>query len=263
MFKKLLKYDLRYVYKILGIYYILAPLCIIIGNLLNPFSEHNLIKFISEFCRSAGLGLSIGLIINAVTRTWLRFHTNLYKDEAYLTHTLPVKRSTMFTSKFVSSLIILACSLIICIINILLFMAPYSSIDYSLIFSLEPIPGTHIIAPFAILLVLYQIFAQSALILNCGFTGILAGHRFNNHRPVLAVLIGASTYLIFTLIILGLGLLAGLINPDFYDIVFLGHINNPDPFIAFIGLASIIYTACVAITFFINQRILARGVDAD
>ena len=32
-------------------------------------------------------------------RMWVRFRSNFYGDESYLTHTLPIKREVLYTSK--------------------------------------------------------------------------------------------------------------------------------------------------------------------
>ena len=46
------------------------------------------------------------ILINNLMRTWVRFRHNLYGDESYLTHTLPVERKTIYLSKFITSIIL-------------------------------------------------------------------------------------------------------------------------------------------------------------
>ena len=45
------------------------------------------------------------IIINTMMKCWVRFSHSLYKDESYLTHTLPVTKNELYDSKFIQALI--------------------------------------------------------------------------------------------------------------------------------------------------------------
>lgn len=42
----------------------------------------------------------VSSLINGLMRSWVRFITNIYKDESYLTHTLTIEKKDIYLSKF-------------------------------------------------------------------------------------------------------------------------------------------------------------------
>ena len=49
--------------------------------------------------------VGLWMILNTIMRIWHRYRANFFLDESYLTHTLPIKRSTLWLSKFLSAII--------------------------------------------------------------------------------------------------------------------------------------------------------------
>ena len=57
-------------------------------------------------------------------RCWARFTKNLYGDESYLTHTLPVTKNDIYNSKFLQTLIFCIISFLVIVLS--LFIAYYT-----------------------------------------------------------------------------------------------------------------------------------------
>ena len=55
-----------------------------------------LTTILDKIMSGAFISLSISVIITCLIRIWVRFNVTLYKDESYLTHTLPIKRETIY-----------------------------------------------------------------------------------------------------------------------------------------------------------------------
>ena len=105
MLRKLLKYDLKYMFKFLIIFYSLA---IFFGTLTRIFLsiENSLImNIIGQVCSGAAISMMFSILINNLMRFWVRFRSNFYGDESYLTHTLPISKSTLYLSKALTSII--------------------------------------------------------------------------------------------------------------------------------------------------------------
>jgi len=92
MLKKLLKYDLFYTYKIIIIYYALSLIFALLTRVFLNF-DTTLLNIIGSICSGVTITLMINIIINTLIRNWARFNINFYKDESYLTHTLPVSKT--------------------------------------------------------------------------------------------------------------------------------------------------------------------------
>lgn len=248
MFIKLLKYDLRYIYKILGVYYIATIACALIGKLLTGNSS-SLLDFAGVFLSNASIGLCIGMIINAITRTWVRFQHNIYGDESYLTHTLPVSRQALFSSKFISSLITLLLSFALALL--VAFLLFRDNIDLSFL------SGS------SIAIFITAIFVQFFMIIQCGFSGILIGHRAHNRRALWSMLAGVAIYVVLELILLGGILLWGQFYQPLGELIANGHqptLSNTN--VLLVGI-SVMYIIEIVALYFINIWLLKRGVDVE
>ena len=62
--------------------------------------------------------LLVSIFINNVIRIWGRCINNIYKDESYLTHTLPVEKKTIFLSKVLTTIITMFTSFLVIIISL-------------------------------------------------------------------------------------------------------------------------------------------------
>ncbi len=120
MLGKLLKYDFKAMARSLLPLYVLT----IAFGLFNRFTEFlankfSFFKVIDGMVLVAFVILLFGCFIYTFIVSIQRFYNNLIKDEGYLTHTLPVKKSTIINSKLISSMIFLFISILVVIIALL------------------------------------------------------------------------------------------------------------------------------------------------
>jgi hypothetical protein len=112
MLKKLLKYDLRAIFKYwwiaaassLG----LAVLCGLVIRLLND-TKLGQNTFFAIFAVLIIFLTVIGIsafMVSAEVFIFIRYYQNLFSDEGYLTFTLPVKRHQLLNSKLISAILI-------------------------------------------------------------------------------------------------------------------------------------------------------------
>lgn len=263
MLGKLLKYDLRYVYKTLGAYYIFTIVSVICGVLLQQIPEPPfIIYFLGEFLTNAGIGLSIGLIINAFTRTWIRFHQNLYGDESYLTHTLPISRLQLFASKFISSVITLLLSLIVVTIVLLIYVPGAASSVFSTdIFDI--IPGTSLTVFSAFVVFTLALIIQAVFAIMCGFTGIIIGNRFNTARGAISAAAGVGCYLVVALLLVGIIFILSNFDPELGDLIARGHQPNLPTLINCLWACIVTYSVAIVVLFITSVKLLNRGVNVD
>ena len=136
MLAKSLKYDLRAVYKL----FIIFSLTLFGISLIGAFSLRGL-ALSEEF--TVFTLFALGGVILAVSAfsiyslgvnlvVFYRYYQNFFTDEAYLTFTLPVKRSTLFNSKILCAFIWSAASGFVTLICFLIFMSMTPAVDGSL-----------------------------------------------------------------------------------------------------------------------------------
>lgn len=280
MLTKLIKYDLKFIFKTVNIYLILLLISVILHNLTSydytPVTLDAsgqvfggdpdapiLIQFLHTVFYNAIIAMLIGLVLNAIIRAWGRFKYNLYGDESYLTHTLPVSRQTLWLSKFLSLILtILGVTVGIGINFYLLSLTPTGR---SLIGGLGFNDQASANYTFALLL---AIFVEFVFIALCGFVGIVLGQRTSNHRGLWSLICGFVIYFLSVLIMFIILRLWSQLDPDFQALFNTSAIHPNEIFVSgfvtkvLLG-ASLVYTVMIATLAMINCHLLKRGVDVD
>ena len=116
MLKKLLKYDLKWILKVEYIWSVITIIFAILTRLTSLLNESVITSIIKSVLTSITITGMLNVLFNGIIRTWIRVRNNLYKDEAYLTHTLPVESKTILSSKVLSGIITMLFGILIIII---------------------------------------------------------------------------------------------------------------------------------------------------
>jgi len=263
MLKKLLKYDLEYIFKGLVIFHILSLFFALLTRIFFSIDNSFIINIIAGICSGVTISMFFNILINNLMRTWARFKNNLYGDESYLTHTLPVEKSTLYLSKVLSSFIALFISVLI--IGLSLFIAYYSKENITILKNiLLPVATAYGSTIVKILLAALFIFSlEFANALQAGYTGLILGHKMNNAKTGFSVLYGFGAYMITQLFALLSIFVVGIFNKDLMDLFFTNEIINVDIIKLIIYLAIFIYTITLIINYIINIKLFNKGVNVD
>lgn len=263
MLKKLLKYDLENVYKILVVFYGLAIFFSVLTKVFLNIEGSFIMEIIGRICSGTTIAMLVNILINNVMRLWVRFKSNFYGDESYLTHTLPVEKKTLYLSKFLTSIITLFTSFLV--IGATLFIAYYSKENIeSLKNILLPIANVYGSTIVKILMAfLFIFFLQFANIVQLGYTGIILGHRQNSGKIGFSILIGFAFYIGTQIIALAMLFLIALFNKNFMNLFITNEIISADMVRTIIYIAITIYTIILIGIYFINLKLFKKGVNVD
>ena len=263
MLKKLLKYDLKNIFKFLIIFYILAVFFGILTRIFLNIENSLVMNIIGEVCRGASISMMFSILINNLMRMWVRFKENLYGDESYLTHTLPIEKKTLYLSKAITAIITLFVSVIV--IGLTLFIIYYSKENLEIIknvlFSLADAYNSSIIK--ILLAVLLVFFLEFANILQAGYTGIILGHKKTNLKGGYSVLFGFIVYIITQIFVLLIIFIVGIFNKDIMNLFVTKTIINIDMIKLAIYMSFSIYTLALFIGYFVNVKLFKNGVNVD
>lgn len=263
MLKKLLKYDLQNINKVLVIFYSLSLFFAILTRIFLSIDNSFIINIIGKVCSGVTISMIFNIIINNLMRLWSRFKTNFYSDESYLTHTLPVSKKTLYLSKTLGSLITLLISFLV--IAISLFIAYYSKENIILIKNLL-LPLAQVYDSTVVTIILAFIFVCFLEIMNMlqsGYVGIVLGHKRNNNKTFLSIVFGFITYIltqIFTILIV---FLVALFNKDLMNLFYTVDTLSVDTIKLCIYLASFTYTLNIIIIYIFNSKLFSKGVNID
>ena len=104
-------------------------------------------------------------------RVWVRFKKNLYGDESYLTHTLPVSKKSIYLSKFLTSIITMFSSVLVMVLCA--FIAYYSKENMVVVRDFLQIMASIYDSTMIgiILIIFFVFFLEMVFALQCGYTG--------------------------------------------------------------------------------------------
>lgn len=218
MLKKLIKYDLKWIYKALIPFYILSLIFAILGRTISLINNSILITITTKICYAITISMIVSIIINNIMRFWARIIKNVYKDESYLTHTLPVTKKEIINSKIISLLITILTSTIIVAIS--LFICYFSKENLEILKNLLNLATqTYSTTTIKLILSLLAIFTIETIFLSLvGLTAITYGYNKYDGKILKVTLLGAIIYITLSILNLGLIYILSLANPNIIDI---------------------------------------------
>ena len=262
MLTKLLKYDLKYMIRNMAIFYILSIFFAITTRILFNIEQSVIINIIGQISVGCMFSMIASTLINTIMRSWIRFRDSLYKDESYLTHTLPVTKNELYNSKFIQTLIFFFISFLVIIIS--LFIAYYSKENWLAITNyIKTITtGLNMSTLFFITMTIIIIFLEVFNAIQCGFLGIILGNKMNNGKLGYSVLFGFITYLVAQSLILGSIFVYGLFDSSIMELFKTATINiDVEAFKALAILSSLLYIMIIFIMSILCKKELNKGVN--
>lgn len=263
MFKNLLKYDLRYIYKVLIFFYVITMACAILTRLCLNFADSAFLNLLGIILQGATISLIISTLVNNLMRCWVRFAKNFYGDESYLTHTLPIKISKLFGAKYVATLLTLLSTVLLAILALVTMY--YSAENLELVkTALAPIFDINSLNVWGVLLTVVAIFYLEMLcMISVGYTGLILGHCFNSRKMIRSIILGLACYsLTQGFILVSLYVLA-LFNPSIMAIFTDNSLPTADTIRLLATTAIILYTGWAAIYYVVDVALLKRGINVD
>ena len=263
MLNKLLKYDLKWIYKLLVVFYIIAIFFSLLTRILFSIDNSTIFNILGQICSGITISFIFNILINNIMRLWARFKKNMYGDESYLTHTLPLKKKTIFLSKFLTTIITMLTSILV--ILFVLFVAYYSKENLEWIKnSLNIIASIYNSTMIKLLLIIFFVFfLEMVFAILCGYIGIILGHKSNDKKIIKSIIYGFICYMVAQVITLLIVFIFGLINKDIMNLFITNDIINVDIIKTIMYFAIIIYTVYIFILYKIGVNLLNKGVDVD
>ncbi len=263
MLKKLLKYDLKYMIKNMIVFYALLIFFALLYRVLGYAGSSVILSFVKGIVNGILIGLFINVIINTLIRSWLRFRDSLYKDESYLTHTLPVTKNDLYNSKFLEAMLFLLLGFIIILLG--LFIAYYSKSNWDFVVgTIKKLTyglDTSVLEIFICFIVVT--FLELFNTLQAGFLGIVLGYRKNNNKLILSVMFGFLGYTFTQGLLLLLIYIIGLFNSSIMA-MFGNQVQVDGGALRLLAYLSMgIYVLIIAGMNILSRKVLNKGVNVE
>ena len=262
MLGKLLKYDLKWIYKLVIVFYALAFIFSLFSRMFLSIGDSLLWSILSKISSGIAVSMLVSSIINTLMRSWVRFVRNIYKDEGYLTNTLPVSKRDIYLSKVLSSIIIMLTTTIVIITC--LFICYYSKENIDILKNmLEITASSYNTSVIKLILTIGMIFfLELTFILLVGYTGIIIGHSSNNNKIVKSIIWAFGMYIFTQLITIGLIYIIGLFSKDIMNIITTNIVSIKGIKNILVG-GIVMYIIYNIIYYFIGKRELEKGINID
>lgn len=212
MLEKVLKYDFKYMGKMLFPLYVMTIGVCLLTRLLYMGAEHfKVFEVLSLLTNVTGLLLLVATVVLTFVMVVKRFYTTLFKEEGYLTNVLPVKMETHILSKLI-------CSLIFNILAVLVFIGSFFIMYYSIELTEGMASFIEIfkqIIFYSIILIILTLQSYEMLV----YAAYSIGQRKNKNKMLYSIISGIGLYFIPQIIsLIAIGV-ACLLDPNYFDLL--------------------------------------------
>lgn len=263
MLEKLLKYDLKWVYKVVVVFYVLTFIFSCIGRGLSYIENSIVFEVVTQFAFGFAISMMVSSFINCLMRLWARFIKNVYKDESYLTHTLPVEKRTIYASKVIAAFITIFTTVLVSVAC--LFICYYSEANLEALKGiLELAASTYNTTVLNLLaLVTVVLFLQIMFIVLVGYVGIILGHQANRNKMLKTIVIGFGLYMLTQVISLIAIYIFGIFNSDVMNLINTTEMINIDIIKMLMYGAIGLYVIYIVFCYILGKKQLEKGVNVD
>ena len=263
MLNKLLKYDLKYMIKNMSVFYALSIFFAILTRILFSLNQSVIVNIISQISVGCMFAMIINTLINTVMRSWVRFRDSIYKDESYLTHTLPVTKNDIYNSKFIQTLIFFVIGFVVILLS--LFIAYYTKERWLLLKNVISgiTTGLNMNTTLFVMGFISVVFLEIFNALQCGFLGIILGYKKNNNKIVFSVIFGFVSYLLAQSMVLLLVFIVGLFDKSIMDLFKSTILLDTNSFKLLVLLSILIYALIIWLMSIMCKKELSKGVNIE
>ena len=261
MLGKLFKYDFKWMSKVTYVYILILIVISIALKIVESVDQTFLLVILDKILVSMFISCIVSILLTSSIRIWVRFINNFYKDESYLTHTLPVTKNELFNSKVLAGI----CSLLLSVLVIVLCFA-FIYLNKNSIESLKAMWDSLVAAynsVFAVLFVIgiiLLIILEIIYIMMAGILGITVGHRSNNYKMIKSLVVGLVSYGLLSA--MSLGVIAIVSKMIDYDIIGNGFPSMN--YLIGVGSAGLaVYLIYNIVYYLIAKKVFNKGVNVE
>ena len=216
MLGKLLKYDFKNLYKTLLPIYLITVVITVLTVILNNLSDtSNLFSTLNGLMILSYIVILMVLVIGTFFLSIRDFYLDFATERGYLINTLPVKKSTIIASKFITSVTTMISSLVVMFISILILVignGEWANFANSVANFFRDIPGDAVVM--LILMTVLMIAAYISGLAVC-YLSIALGQLKNTNKLGYSFLAYIILYIIYEMYFTSALVFIGTVSPDF------------------------------------------------
>lgn len=263
MLIKLLKYDLKYMTKNMMIFYVLSLFFAITTRILYAVNETTFLNILAKISLSCLIAMLVNIIFNTTIRSWVRFKDSLYKDEGYLTHTLPVTKEQIYGARFLEMIIFTLVGFAVIALSLFISFYTNERIEFLKTLLDSFANGLQMSSLTFVSVILAIFFLEIVNATQAGFFGIITGFKQNDNKILCSFVFGFVFYMISQGIFSVMIFLVGLLNEDILNIFTSNAAISGDVLKLLIVLSIAIYVFLICIGSMLCTWIFKKGVNIE
>ena len=261
MLSKLVKNDLKKNMRLLLILYVAT---IVVAGITRGCKElgENIAFFriMGIFFESVFYSLAANVVIQPFLRNFLNFQRSFYSDESYLTHTLPVSKNQLITSKYLTTLIELV-SAFACVVLSILIVYASPAFELTIKMLLSTIITGSISVGLVVTLFVVLVIVEFFMFISIICFSIVVAYRAMDHKILRAFLIAAAMAFA-SLIVLAIVMVAVLAIQGI-SLSSATLVLSSGAFVSVILTGIIVYLLISTVFYFLTRREFNKGVNVD
>lgn len=261
MLGKLLKKDLNRNMRWLWILFVATLVVATVGRICKELGK-NIVLFqvLGIFFDSVFYALLVNVVLQAFLRNFLNFTTSLYKDESYLTHTLPVSKSQIINSKFLTAVVEITLGFAVLVVSLLIMFFTPTMFD-SLAFLLSFVIVGQFSIGWIVTLFVWLVVVEFLMFIAIIFYSIVLAYRAKEKRVLktfllTAVFAFASISLLFVIMVIVLSI-------NGIDLTSATLTLTSSALMSVLWTGIIVYSAIIVLFYLLTQKAFRRGVNVD
>ena len=248
MLGKLLKYDFKNLYKTLLPIYLITLVITILTVIFNNLSDtSNLFSTLNALMILSYVVILMVLLVGTFFLSIRGFYLDFATERGYLINTLPVKKSTIITSKFITGVVTMLSSIVVMFISILILVignGEWTSFANGIANIFRDIPSDAVVM--LILMTVLMIVAYISGLAVC-YLSIALGQLKNTNKLGYSFIAYIILYIIYEMYFTFSLTFIGMISPDF--------VNSLDNEIGVISSVNILFGILIGLVIIITAII--------
>jgi hypothetical protein len=201
------------------------------------------------------------ILVNTFVHIIKVFIDGFYKDESYLTHTLPVTKKQLLISKYLSSLIVILSSVVVCFLSFFIMYFSSDFIDGLRTLFQMTVANLNISVELFVTIIVLVIFAQICSMISMSFTAIIKANTYNHKRLIKGLIWFAFFYLISTVVTLIITVVIFAIGGILPELA--SQVLSQKAMITICIEAFVLYFIYAFVYYAISNKLFNKGVNVD
>jgi hypothetical protein len=261
MIRKLVKHDIKNMTKILVYFYAISIILAAITRLINLGNHIHIISIIGMIFAGFTYSAIANILINTFVHIIKVFICSFYKDESYLTHTLPVSKKQLLISKYISSLIVVLTSTFVCFLTLFILFYSNEFVQTIKAFIEMAVSGFNMPVWLFITLFVFIIFSQICSMMSMAFAAIIKGNSYNSKRILYGIIWFVIYYYITMMATALIVVITFAINGSLQFLI--AQVMPQSAFITVLIVGLITDMLSAIIFYFVSKKLFEKGVNVD